>query len=343
MYPAGVRKWDNIENCRAALEFECPCGRRCLSRVGGLLELYEHRRCFWKRANQEGGGGIRDVLRVSLAEHYDAPLCTFTNTFRVGKNAHVCERAYAIACSVSEPTFVRSRSDVTHNRGWRTERIAKRQRKESEARRDLDGWVRMQRDTMEGDKINGLKWYTEKTTEKQLWAKYLASCDRANQPSVGSSRLLHKIWREHDEYKELPPTGHAICSTCMELASARAAIEGLADAASVEQRKKIEAREAAHAGFHTKERKYYDDAVTKAKLCPLDLTTITIDAPTTHQFNLPNQPRARRDTAKKVEGVERWKSKLEGVLDAGDLSCALCTMMRCTHSKPRAAHHKSHM
>lgn len=322
VYPAGVKKWDNTQNCSAALQFDCPCGRRCLSRAGDLIAIYEHRRAFWKQVRMKDSGGVRDVLRRNLAAHYDSTLGTFTNTFVVGCNAYVCERAYAIACSVSEPTFVRARCDVTQCRGWHSERLIKRQRSETEDRRGLEGWVRMQRETMEGDKITGLKWYTEKTTEKQLWNKYLASCDRANQPSVGSSRLLHKIWKEHTEYKEKPPTGHAICSTCMSLASARAALEGLVDAESTVERRKIEEREAAHQAFHSRERRYYNDAVARATASPLDLTTITIDAPTTHQFNLPNQPRARRDTAKKVEGTERWKSKLEGVLDAGQVATA---------------------
>lgn len=327
MYPAGVKKWDNTQNCNAAVEYDCPCGRHCLSRVGGIIPLYEHRKSFWKVVHTRGSGGIRDILRKKLAEHYDASIGTFSNSFVVGCCGSVCERAYAVACSVSEATFVRARCDVTHNRGWHDERARKRHSKESEDRRALAAWVRLQRETMEGDKINGLKWYTEKTTEKELWNKYLSACDRANQPSVGSSRLLHKIWKEHTEYKEKPPTGHAICSTCLKLASDRAAIEGLVDPESVQKRKEIAEREAAHLAFHSKERHYYDNAVARATVSPLDLTTITIDAPTTHQFNLPNQARAKRDTAKKVEATERWKSKLEGVLDAG-----VC-----------AAHHTRHL
>lgn len=327
VYPAGVRKWDNTQNCNAAVEFVCPCGNRCLSHVGGLIAVYEHRKMFWAKVHSAGSGGIRDVLRKTLTDHYDAALGTFTRSFVVGSYGRVCERAYAVACSVSEPTFVRARCDVTNNRGWHAERAVRRQQKESEERRSLEGWVCLQRETMEGDKINGLKWYTEKTTRKQLWNKYLESCDRANQPSIGSSKLLHRIWKEHKEYEEKPPTGHAVCSTCLKIASDRLALEGLIDAESNAERKRIEERQAAHNAFHLRERKYYDEAVTRAAMSPLDLTTVTIDAPTTHQFNLPNQPKARRDTAKKVEGTERWKSKLEGVLDAGsklELPCDLC-------------------
>lgn len=54
---------------------------------------------------------------------------------------------------------------------------------------------------MEGDKASGEKWYTENTTEKQLWARYVKCCDNAQQPTVGSSRLLFDIWKEHKEIR----------------------------------------------------------------------------------------------------------------------------------------------
>lgn len=317
LFPAGVKNWQDARNCTAAMEYDCPCGEKCLARVGDVIQIYKHRQRFRTRTQQRGSGGNRDVLRSDLAAHYDPSLRTFTNSFVVGNNGRVCERAYAVACSVSEITFQRARADVTKDRAWHADRLGKRSKRESEDRRRLNGWVVLQRAAMEGDKIQGNKWYCEKMSKQQLWNRYVASCDSAGQPCAGNARLLYKIWREHKEYKEVPPTGHAICDTCGMLASDRAALAGLVDEASTEARKKLDEQEAAHHAFHTQEYRYYEAAVTRATHVPEDVTTITIDAPTRHQFDLPSQARSKRDTVKKLDGTHRWQSKLEGVLDAG--------------------------
>lgn len=317
VHPTGVKKWEDTRNCHAALEFECPCGRACLSRIGGPIELYKFRQQLRMKVQAKGSGGMRDVLRREMEGHYDLSRATFTCSFRIAEFGQVCERAFAVACAVSEVTFVRARADITKARGWHQHRANKRVKRDCEERRVLDGWVQLQRESMEGDKITGNKWYTMKTNEKQLWQRYLSSCDAAAQPAVGSSRLLHRIWKEHSEYKEVPPTGHAICNICGKLASERAALEGLVDRDSNEARKDLEAREAAHHAFHDEEYRRYERAVARATHVPEELTTITIDAPTMHQFDLPSQARKKRDTVKKLDGTNRWQSKLEGVLDAG--------------------------
>lgn len=74
---------------------------------------------------------------------------------------------------MSEVTFVRARSDVTRNRPTHDGRVQAIQQRVRQARTALDAWVRAQRTTMEGDKSTGLKWFTEKTTAKQLWQQYL--------------------------------------------------------------------------------------------------------------------------------------------------------------------------
>lgn len=313
VFPAGVQNWRDSCNCTAALRYECPCGEMCLSKVGGIISLYEHRRLLRVAIRQRGGGGMREEIKAALAARYDAASGTFARAFVVGENGRVCERAFAVACSVSEATFVRARADVTKGRvhtGKRKERL-------SHDRRELDAWVRLQCETMEADKIEGTKRFTEKTSEKQLWKRYVASCDHAKQPTVGTSRLLHTIWKEHTEIKERGPTGHAICSTCGMLASLRSSLEGLDDVSSANKRKALDEEERAHHSFHTTERRKYDLAVARATHVPNDITTITIDAPTQHQFDLPSQARAKRDTVKKLDGTSRWQSKLEGVLDAG--------------------------
>lgn len=319
VYPMGVRNWSDTKNCAAALVYECPCGMKCLSSAGSLIDIYEHRRKIRALAEQKGSGGLRDTVRRLLAEHYDGEACAFTPSFVVGKCARACDYAFAIGSALSEITFARARTDVVKNRGWHTQRLTIRHSIEGSDRRQLDGWVRLQKDTMEGDKISGDKWFTEKTTEHQLWSRYVASCDRAKQPTVGNSRLLFKIWKEHAEYKVVPPTGHAICTRCGDFASRRLELQGTkGDARTRELLKELDEKEAAHKAFHSAERRYYDDAVARATHVPTDVTTITIDAPTRHQFDLPSQARVKRDTVKRLDGSSRWQSKLEGVLDAGE-------------------------
>lgn len=180
LFPAGVEKWDNAANCHAALTYECPCGGRCLSRVADVIALYDHRKQLRAHVGKNNRSGkLRDVLRDRLKEHYDADLGAFSQSFVVSGVGGICERAYAVAAGVSEATYVRARADVTKSRPYHSGRQKVRVERVSEARRQLDAWVRTQRNTMEGNKTSGLKWYTERVTEKQLWNRYVNTCDRA--------------------------------------------------------------------------------------------------------------------------------------------------------------------
>lgn len=191
VYPAGVKKWDNTANCEAALHYNCPCGQQCLSKVGGVVRLYEHRRQLRARIGlNHGSGQMRDILRAKLAEHYDVGLRSFSASFVVAGVSGICERAYAVAAGVSEATFVRARGDVTLNRPTHAGRVQLKVKRMTSARSQLDSWVRAQQNTMEGDKTPGLKWYTEKVTEKQLWQRYVKGCDKA-QVSNQVSLLSH--------------------------------------------------------------------------------------------------------------------------------------------------------
>lgn len=179
LFPAGVKRWDNTANCQAALSYECPCGQRCLSKVGDVLRLYDHRRKLRAHSRSLNKGELRDRLRDKLEEHYDAVERKFSQSFVVAGVGGVCERAFAVAAGVSETTFVRARSDVTLKRPTHAGRLQKRVQRVSSGRAHLDAWVRAQRNSMEGDKTSGLKWYTEKITERQLWMRYLKCCDKA--------------------------------------------------------------------------------------------------------------------------------------------------------------------
>lgn len=195
LHPAGVAKWDNTANCQAALAYKCPCDIACLSKVGDVIQIYEHRRKFRLRLGSKArSGALRDTLRELLAEHYDAGLGTFSNSFVVCGVGGMCDRAYAAAAGVSEATFMRARSDVTKERPKHAGRVQVRARRVSFVRAQLDAWVRAQRNTMEGDKSTGLKWFTEKVTERQLWLRYVRSCDHAQVPCHSLSGDLLHTW-----------------------------------------------------------------------------------------------------------------------------------------------------
>lgn len=110
------------------------------------------------------------------------------------------------------------------------------------------------------------------------------------------------------------PTGHAICDTCSDIHSQRLSLLDNFDHVISTQ---LDREAEHHLAFHTMEREYYDTAVHTATHSPHLVTCFTIDAPTQHQFDLPSQPRWKRDVAKRLDGINRWQSKVEAVLDAG--------------------------
>lgn len=246
LHPNGVANWMHTPNCMACLEYKCPCqDGACLAKVknhhghGALTAIYEFRKLFRTRV-QQGSLGKTDTLHMDLQAHYDETTRSFTRGFVVAGVGGLCEKAYSVALGLSEASIARARADVTRGRGLRKAHRAERIRRVCLARSKLDAWVLAQQDTFEGDKYNGKKWYTEKTTEPALWKKYTAECSRLNQPSVGTSRLLHTIWKEHLEIKEVAPTGHDICDVCGELRSKRVQLDGLSGAEATRMRTSID-------------------------------------------------------------------------------------------------------
>lgn len=152
--------------------------------------------------------GLTDTLHIDLKAHYDATTKRFVSGFVVANVGGLCDKAYSVASGVGEATIARARADVTKGRCLRKARRPQQAQRVSLERSKLDAWVLAQRETFEGDKYNGKKWFTEKTSEKSLWDRYCLDQSRLNQPAMGSSRLLHKIWKEHSEIKEVAPTGH---------------------------------------------------------------------------------------------------------------------------------------
>lgn len=81
-YPKGVTNWRDAADCRAALEYDCPCGDKCLARLNNdVIEVYEHRRRLRTQAKALRSGGLRDVLRAELARHYESSTGRFSKSF----------------------------------------------------------------------------------------------------------------------------------------------------------------------------------------------------------------------------------------------------------------------
>lgn len=322
LHPNGVANWMHAPNCAACLNYVCACPESCMKKLaahhgdGSVTAIYEFRRLFRDKA-MRNQLGLTDTLHTDIKAHFDVVTRVFVPGFVVAGVGGLCEKAYVVAIGLSEATIARARADVTHGRSLRRALRPEKRRRVSLARSHLDAWVMQQRGTFEGDKYTGKKWYTEKTTADALWKRYTADCSKREVPAAGNQRMLFSIWKEHKEIVEVSPTGHDICDTCGELRAKRAHLDGLTDAESGAARKFIDEQRAAHDAFHSQERKTYDRCVAHATTEPEDMTTITIDAPTTYQFDVPTQPRDSRDTIKKFDGAVRWGSKLEGVLDAG--------------------------
>ena len=50
---------------------------------------------------------------------------------------------------------------------------------------------------------------------------------------------------------------------------------------------------------------------------PDKITAQNVDAPTVSQFDIPVQKRAARDVTKRLESMQKWGSKVTGVMTAG--------------------------
>jgi len=190
MYPNGVANPYHLPNIMAAFTYDCPCSRKCLSRVQAYHGheaghvLCTHRQGIRARAKELGRGGLRDHTASVYASHFNKVVGAFTRSFVVGGVGDVCERAFAIATGLSEVTYARARRDAIADRPKHAARIVHRQQRESTDRVELDAWVRRLRGTLEGNKNGaGGKWYMRKTTEGQLWKMYQSECDAARQLS----------------------------------------------------------------------------------------------------------------------------------------------------------------
>ena len=146
VHPNGTKNWKDLPNLLAAEAYDCRCGKKCLTRAGGALTLYEFRRSLRATALDLGQGGLRDAVRATLEPQYDRTQGAFRNTFRVGECDGACIMACAVAMGISEGTFTNARRDVTADRPRHGGRSKVRKEKSSTVAEALDGWIRLQRE-----------------------------------------------------------------------------------------------------------------------------------------------------------------------------------------------------
>jgi hypothetical protein len=96
--------------------------------------------------------------------------------------------------------------------------------------------------SFQGDKRVSGKYYTQKTSASALWSQYTTECSKARQVHYGSAQLLHTVFLEHTEIKQVGPTGHDVCDNCSALNLAKSKLAGLSDATSRAEHAKAVAR-----------------------------------------------------------------------------------------------------
>ena len=171
---------------------------------------------------------------------------------------------------------------------------------------------------MEGSKGSDKpKWHTGKRSGELRWSDYERDRKAKSLPVIGSKALFVKLWAEHTEIVEDVAVGHAKCDTCGRLNARQDALEGRNDAHAMQQRRQLAEEQAIHDAEHQGERRYSEDAWYQGETYPERMTTIRIDAPTQHQFDLPRQRKVSRDIVKSLDGASRWASKITGAQVAG--------------------------
>ena len=214
-------------------------------------------------------GGLRDAVRDHFDAQYDKSTGVFLRRFRVGQNCNVCERAFGVAASIGEKTFVNAKLDSSRDRPRHAGRVLMKESRRSADSHALDAWIRAQRNSMEVDKKTGARWFFAKLTKKELWGRYTSACDRAGEATRGNSDLLWRLWQSHDEIRHTTPSGHDVCDFCFEKKSRRLELDGLTDAASTAERAQLDKELAEHEAFNRRERDVYDDAVYEASYHPV--------------------------------------------------------------------------
>ena len=160
-------------------------------------------------------------------------------------------------------------------------------------------------------------FFTGKRPVKQRWDDYVIGRNNAQLPVIGSLPLFKKLWAAHTEIIQTKASGHDICDICGALQVRRDALEGRTDAVADAERKALDRDAAIHDREHRGERDYADDIWRQGEDYPARVTALNMDAPTQQAFDVPVQPRRIRDGVKRLEGQQKWSSKITGVMAAG--------------------------
>ena len=318
LFPEGMEgpsNWDLL-NLSAAQEWRCPCpDRSCLSkeRYPKPDPLYDFRKTFQTKSK-----GLRDTFRKNFTEvTFSSHDGSFARAIRIGGHNDNCIAAAGVACGISFATFANARADTRKSRPWHAKRANNRDKLESDTRVHLEAYIRDLRSTMEGSKgSDEIVWHTGKRSGALRWSDYKKHRMDRSLPVIGSQALFVKLWVAHAEIRQHGVTGHALCVQCGECESERDELEGRTDKVADGRRVFLDAKEAAHAEEHMGERRYAENAWYQGETYPTRMTTIRIDAPTQHQFDLPRQRKISRDIVKSLDQA-RWASKITGAQVAG--------------------------
>ena len=170
----------------------------------------------------------------------------------------------------------------------------------------------------EGSKgIEKKHWKTGKLAVQKRWVKFKKHRISHQLPVVGSLWIFRTQWKSHTEIIETGPTGHDICDDCIKYQVAYDKWNGKSGQTADAARSKADEEHAQHTFEHQGERKYGDDIWAKAEENPADVVSHHFDSPTQAQFGIPVQRRATFDVAKSLDNLEKWGSKIVGVMVAG--------------------------
>jgi hypothetical protein len=325
-FPEGMtplaNNWD-MANLSAAQDWTCPCSdrRNCIGAERGLtvLQLYEHRKGFLTTCNSTGGK--RDSFVSEIRGHFiSTDTRSFSRSFAVGPLNDCCVASVGLAKGLSFQTFANARADVRINRTATTKMDRKRKRGEkvSGERSIIDAYIRRLRGTYEGAKgKETLGWYTGRRSIPKRWEDFKKHRSQNALPIVGSIGIFREMWNSHAEIHEQGSTSHPICETCGQYEALYDRLEGRTDPQAVSARADGDVWKEQHDIEHSGERHYAEDIWGKAELRPDKITAQNFDAPKVSQFDIPVQKRAARDVTKRLETMQKWGSKVAGVMTAG--------------------------
>lgn len=257
VYPSGSNALLCEENITAALQYVCPCGKKCLSRVG-FIPVYEQR-----KAEVLAGQGKLKRLYDAAKPRYSSETKTFA-AFTLGTKNDCCFAAYALASGVSNSTAVRARAHVSKARApvERKEGVGELQ---SEAARHLHAHIRDICKPLENaptvrDKKHEHEWSCSREAIKTRWHAYVQMRIALSQKVWGSLTLFGRVFKSHTEILQQRVTGHDVCDVCADLDTEEANINHRTPEGQ-EKLRQVQEKRRSHKRVYSASYDYFDDAV----------------------------------------------------------------------------------